>query len=71
MVRSVVQLFTSHPRSVEETYLEHMQFAGSFSLKLLAAGFAALVHAVLPFFFEKTASTMINDMHHRMHNRSR
>ena len=35
----------------------------------LAAG-AALVHAVLPFCFEKTASGMINAMHHRMHNRN-
>lgn len=71
MVRSVVQLFTDHPRSVDESYFEHMRFAGGFSVKLLAAGLAALVHAFLPFAFERTASSMINDMHHRMHNRSR
>jgi hypothetical protein len=71
LVRSVVQLFTSHPRSVDETYLEHMLFAAGFSVKLMAAGLAALVHAFLPFLFERTASTMINQMHHRMHNRTR
>jgi len=64
------RLFTEHPRSVDETYFEHMQFAAGFSAKLLAAGLAAAVHAVLPFLFERTASGMINAMHHRIHNRS-
>ncbi len=71
MSRTLTRLFTEHPRSVDESYLEHMQFAGSFSLKLFAAGLAALVHAVLPFLFERTASTMIDGMYRRMHNRSR
>ena len=71
MTRMLTRLFTDHPRSVDETYFEHMLFAGSFSVRLLGAAGAALVHAVLPFVFERKASTMINDMHRRMHNRSR
>ena len=71
MSRTLTRLFTDHPRSVDESYFEHMQFAGSFSARLFAAAFAALVHALLPFLFERTASTMIDDMHRRMHNRSR
>ncbi len=69
MTRFSTRLFTDHPRSVDETYLEHMRFAGGFAATLLAAAAAALVHAVLPFLFERTASTMIDRMHRRMHNR--
>ena len=48
-----------------------MRFAGAFSGRLFLAGMAALVHAFLPFLFEKTASTMICDMYGRTHNRGR
>jgi len=70
MSNQIARLFTAHPHSVDETYFEHLKFAGMFSAKLFAAGFCALCHAVLPFTFEKTASGIINELHHRMHNRS-
>ncbi len=70
MTRSLTRLFTEHPQSVDETYFQHMRFAAGFAVRLLAAGLAAAVHAILPFLFEKTASRMINDMHYRMHNRN-
>lgn len=70
MTRSLSRLFTEHPQTVDETYFQHMRFAAGFAIRLLGAGCAAIVHAVLPFLFEKTASRMINDMHHRMHNRN-
>jgi hypothetical protein len=70
MTRTLTRLFTHHPASVDETYLEHMRFAGGFAASLLLAGMAALIHALLPFLFEKTASTIINRLHHRMHNRT-
>ena len=69
MTTPVTRLFTEHPQSVDETYLEHMRFAAGFSGRLFLAAGAALVHAFLPFLFEKTASSMISTMHHRMHNR--
>lgn len=71
MQKNLTTLFTEHPASVDETYFEHMAFAGRFSGKLFLAAFAALAHSVLPFTFEKTASRMINELHHRMHNRSK
>ena len=63
------RVFLDHPRSVEESYLEHARFAGGFSLRLFAAAGAALVHALIPCLFEKTASRMIADMYGRTHNR--
>ena len=62
-------VFLDHPASVEETYLQHARFAGGFSLKLFAAAGAALVHAVIPCLFEKTASKMIAQMYAKTHNR--
>ena len=69
MRAQITRLFIEHPASVEETYFEHMRFAAWFAGTLFLAAFAATVHAVLPFMFEKTASTAINRMHHRIHNR--
>ena len=68
-MRAVTQAFTEHPASVDETYLQHLCFAMTFSLKLFGAGLAALVHAFLPFLFEKTASDAIRKMYARIENR--
>ena len=65
----IQRVFLEHPRTVDESYFEHMLFAGRFALKLFAAGFAALVHAILPCFFEKTASRLIGEMYAKTHNR--
>ena len=69
MVAAMKSLFLTHPRSVDESYAEHMAFAGRFSGKLFLAAGVALVHAVLPFLFEKTASRMIAEMYARTKNR--
>ncbi len=71
MVAAMKSLFLTHPRSVDESYGEHMAFAGRFSGKLFLAAGAALVHAVLPFAFEKTASRMVAEMYDRTKNRGR
>lgn len=63
------RIFLEHPRSVEESYFQHAIFAGKFSVKLLFAGFCALVHAFIPCLFEKTASRMIAEMYAKTHNR--
>ena len=63
-------LFLNHPASVDEGYFEHMRFAGSFAFWLLAAGCAALIHALIPALFERTASKIIERLHNRMTNRS-
>ncbi len=62
---------TEHPASVDETYLEHMAFAGRLGLMLACATGAALVHALLPFLFKKTASNIVHVLYERTHNRGR
>ena len=64
------RLFLSHPQTVDESYGEHFLFALGFATRLLGAGLAALVHALIPCLFETTASRMICQMHDRIARRS-
>ena len=63
------RVFLDHPASVEENYFEHMLFAGRFAATLFLAAGAALVHAIIPSLFEKTASDLIRKMYARIENR--
>ena len=63
------QAFIDHPASVNETYLQHMRFAGWFAMMLIGAGLAALVHAIIPPLFETTASRIIHRLHARIAQR--
>ncbi|MEP1198828.1 MULTISPECIES: DUF6356 family protein [unclassified Tateyamaria] len=65
----IERVFLNHPRQVDETYAEHAVFASGFAFRLFLAGGAALVHAIIPCMFEKTASRMIADMYARTSNR--
>ncbi len=69
MSNIVSKIFIDHPASVDESYFQHMAFAFKFSMRLFACAGAALVHAIIPCFFEKTASKAICQMHERMENR--
>ncbi len=69
MRNALDRLFLAHPRTVEESYVEHMRFALGFSARLIGAGLAALVHAFIPCLFETTASRMIKTMHARIVSR--
>jgi uncharacterized membrane protein len=60
------RLFTEHPQSVGESYTEHMGVAFSFGWRMVLAGLACLVHAVLPFMFVKTGSQTIAVLYDRM-----
>ncbi len=62
----VKSLFIEHPASVRETYFKHLGNALCFSGRLTAAAFTAFIHAFLPFMFEKTASNIIEELHHKM-----
>ncbi|MCB1427959.1 MAG: hypothetical protein KDJ48_00320 [Nitratireductor sp.] len=64
------RVFTDHPASVNENYLEHSGFALRFAGLLLAAAGAALVHALVPCLFERTASNIVKRLHARIADRS-
>jgi Family of unknown function (DUF6356) len=59
-------LFTEHPQSVGETYAEHMVRASWFGGRMIVAGLACMVHALLPFVFVRTGSQAIEELNARM-----
>ena len=65
----IARVFLDHPRRVDESYVEHLILAGKFAARLFGAGIAALIHALIPCLFEKTASRMIAGMYGQTHNR--
>ena len=58
--------FTVHPRSVGETYGEHLRAAAGFGFAMIGAGLACLLHALLPFLFVRTGSETVRRLHQRM-----
>jgi len=65
-VSQLQRLFTEHPASVGETWLQHCCSACRFSMLMLAGGFICAVHALLPFLFRTTGSDIIRRLHHDM-----
>jgi hypothetical protein len=63
---SLIRAFTEHPASVGESYGEHMGQAVCFGTRMIFAGLACLVHAVLPFLFVRTGSRAIAELNDRM-----
>lgn len=52
-------LFTAHPASVGETYLQHCRAACGFAGQFALCAAACLVHAFLPFVFSHSASARL------------
>lgn len=61
-----VKLFSDHPKTVGETYIQHLISASSFAGTLFAASLACVIHAILPFAFEHTGSRLIERLYQRM-----
>jgi hypothetical protein len=59
-------LFIDHPKSVNETYLQHFFTAMSFSMKLFKAAIACFIHALVPGLCIKTGSKAITELHVKM-----
>lgn len=62
----MLEFFQRHPRSVGESYIEHMVVATTFGVLMIMGGLACLVHAIFPQFFVTTASRVISLLHTRM-----
>lgn len=58
--------FIGHPASVGETYLQHLAHASGFGVRMIAGGFACVLHGLFPFLFVKTGSRQITALHGRM-----
>jgi hypothetical protein len=65
----VNRAFTTHPKSIGETYLQHLWFTTRMSLRLIATGLALLLHGLFPFLFTGTASREFDAIYNIMKNR--
>jgi hypothetical protein len=70
MTTRIARIFTDHPSTVGETYFGHMAFAAWFASRLGMAAGAALIHAILPFAFETTASRIVRELYERTSKRA-
>ncbi|MEM8766290.1 MAG: DUF6356 family protein [Pseudomonadota bacterium] len=62
MLKHLRRLLLEHPRDIGESYGEHAGHALTIGLKMIGAGLACLVHAVLPGLFVRTATTTVDDI---------
>lgn len=60
------RLFTEHPASVNETYLQHLCSAMSFGIRMVVAGIACMIHGLLPAMFVTRGSDTIRVLYDRM-----
>jgi hypothetical protein len=70
MKSTIDRYFLSHPRSVNESYVEHAGAAFGISCRLFGAAVAALVHAVIPCLFVTTASSTIKELNAKVASRT-
>lgn len=61
----------AHLRQAQEGYWQHFRFATTFGLLAMAAGIAALLHAVIPAVCTSTASRIIRHLGHLADDRSK
>ena len=57
------RLFTDHPRSLGMTWLSHGIGAVAIGIRLIGAGIACLIHAIVPGWFTQTAGRTVTSMH--------
>lgn len=63
------RLFLDHPRSLGMSWVGHGVGALAIGARLVGAGCACVIHAVIPGLFTQTAGKTITDMHAHMMKR--
>jgi hypothetical protein len=59
----VGRLFSDHPRSLGMSWASHGIGAVGIAFRLIGAGIACLIHAVVPGLFTQTAGRTVTSMH--------
>jgi len=67
---AVGDVFTRHPASVGQTWVQRCRFALAVSGTLPLAAVAAAVHALVPALCETTASRAVDRLHAQIHGLS-
>lgn len=59
----IERLFTDHPRSLGMSWASHGIGAVGIAVRLIGAGLACLIHALVPAWFTQTAGKTVTQMH--------
>ena len=62
----MLRVFTQHPRTVGESYFEHLGSACGFAATMAVGAMVCLLHGLFPFAFQSSGSRRIRDLHDRM-----
>ena len=62
----LTNIFVDHPRSLGMSWAAHGIGAVKIGATLIGAGFACLVHAVVPAWFTQTAGKTVSGLHDHM-----
>ena len=62
----LAQLFQNHPRSLGMSWREHGAGAIVIGARMVGAGIACMVHAVVPALFTETAGKTVMSLHDHM-----
>ena len=63
------RMFSDHPRSLGMSWASHAAGAVNISTRLIGAGLACLIHAVVPAWFTETAGRTVANMSEEMARR--
>ena len=68
-IRPLDALLFEHPRSVGESYPEHLGTAWAFGARMFVGAVAAFVHGLLPCAFQTSASDVVRRLHAQLERR--
>ena len=57
------RLFSEHPRSLGMSWASHGAGAAVIAVRLIGAGLACLIHAIVPAWFTQTAGRTVSDIY--------
>ncbi len=61
-----MKAFTEHPKSVGETYFQHMRVSFGFGGRMFVASMGCFLHGIFPFLCVRTGSKAIVELNHNM-----
>ena len=65
----IEKMFTEHPRSLGMSWGSHAAGAAGIAARLIGAGFACMIHAIVPAWFTETAGRTVTTMYEHMASR--
>lgn len=60
------RIFIKHPEEQNMTYVEHLKHACFYGIQTLGCSIVFMIHGFIPCLFEKTGSTMIQNLHDQL-----